>query len=83
MGIQPIHAAAANGNLNILRHLLTQGADPNARQQTGLTPLHTAAHSNNAQMAQLLLEFGADPSLTDDSGQTPAALAQTLGNEIV
>jgi ankyrin repeat protein len=34
-------------------------------------------------MAQLLLEFGADASLTDDSGQTPAALAQTLGNEIV
>ncbi len=77
--LQAIHAAAANGNLNILRQLLENGADANARQQKGFTPLHTAADNNSPDMAQLLIQFGADPTIADDSDQTPAHLAQEKG----
>ncbi len=79
--IQAVHAAAANGNLNILRHLLERGANANAQQQNRLTPLHTAADSNHAAMAQLLLKYGADPTLANDSGQTPADIAKAKGYE--
>jgi hypothetical protein len=79
--IQAVHAAAASGNLNILRQLLEHGANVNGRQQNGFTPLHTAADNNNPNMAQLLIEFGADPNLANDSGQTPTDLAKTKGHE--
>lgn len=81
MQIQAIHAAAANGNLTILRQLLEHGADANAHQQSGFTPLHTAADSNNPDVAKLLIKFGADSTITSDSGQTPVDLAKTKGHE--
>lgn len=77
MNITPVHAAAANGNLTVLRALLGKGANVNAQQQGGFTTLHEAARTNNVALAQLCLEFGADFHLTTDDGQTPLALAQT------
>ncbi|MCL4264463.1 MAG: ankyrin repeat domain-containing protein [Anaerolineae bacterium] len=77
MKITPVHAAAANGNLTVLRALLTKAADVNAQQQGGFTALHEAARTNNVALAQLCLEFGADFHVTTDDGQTPLALAQT------
>ena len=79
--VQAIHAAAANDNLTIMRQLLKQGANANARQQNGFTPLHTAADSNNIEMTQILINAGADPTITTDSGQTPIDLAQSKGHE--
>ncbi len=81
--IAPIHAAAANGSLSILRALLAKGANVNARQQSGLTPLHTAAGSNNPAMARLFLEHGADRSAASDNGQTAVDLALEKGYEAV
>jgi ankyrin repeat protein len=59
MSIQPIHAAAANGNLNILRALLEKGADVNARQSDDYTPLAQAVQSQNEAMIALLKQYGA------------------------
>ena len=83
MRIAPIHAAAANGNLNILKTLLAKGADVNARQQGGFTPLHTAADSNSPEMARLFLEYGADRDAVRDNGQTALDLALGKGHEAV
>lgn len=73
--IRAIHAAAANGNLVILRALLERGADVNARQQQEFTPLHTAADRADAEMARLFLGYGADPEARDASGRTAADIA--------
>lgn len=79
--IRPIHAAAANGNLAILRALLAHGADVNARQQHDFTPLHTAADRGDGEMARLFLEHGADVQARDASGRTAAQLARERGHE--
>ena len=59
MGIHPIHAAAANGNLAILKALLEKGADVNAQQAEGYTPLAQATQSQNEAMITLLQQYGA------------------------
>ena len=83
MRIQPIHAAAANGNLALLKALLEHGADANARQAGDFTPLHTAADNDSVAMARLLLDYGADPTIAGDNGQTPLALAEAKGHHTV
>jgi ankyrin repeat protein len=59
MRIQPIHAAAANGNLVILKVLLEKGADVNAKQADDYTPLAQAIQSQNEAMITLLRQYGA------------------------
>jgi ankyrin repeat protein len=71
MKITPVHAAAANNNLTVLRALLEKGADVNAQQQGGFTALHEAARANNVAMARLCLEFGADKELAAENGEKP------------
>lgn len=79
--IRPIHAAAANGNLVVLRALLEHGADVNARQQHAFTPLHTAADRGDGEMARLFLTHGADAGARDDGGRTAAQLAREQEHE--
>ena len=73
--IAPIHAAAANGSLPLLRLLLANGADVNAKQQNDFTPLHTAADNNDADMVHLLLEHGASVDAVTKDGRTPREIA--------
>jgi ankyrin repeat protein len=56
--------------------LLDNGADPNARQQSGFTPLHSAAQHGATELAQLLIERGADPASTTDNGETALSFAE-------
>jgi len=79
--IRPIHAAASNGNLVVLRALLQRGANVNARQQHDFTPLHTAADRGDGEMARLFLAHGADVQARDASGRTAAQLAQERGHD--
>ena len=79
--IQAIHAAAANGNITLLRALLAQGVDVNARQQQGFTPLHTAADRGDVAMAQLFLSHGADLHAVDSAGRTALDLAREKKHE--
>ena len=83
MHIQPIHAAAAGGNLAIVAALLDAGADVNARQQRDFTPLHTAADSGSVALAQLLLDHGADRAARTADGQTPFDIAAEKGHTAV
>jgi ankyrin repeat protein len=78
--IRPVHAAAANGNLTLLRALLERGADVNARQEGDFTPLHEAANNGHMAMAQLFLQHGADVNAKSAQGQTPLALALAKGH---
>jgi ankyrin repeat protein len=77
---------AVGGNrLEIARHLLNEGADPNQIDRRGITPLVYAAASDfgDAAMAKLLLDWGADPGLRDQDGQTPLDRARERGNSAV
>ena len=78
--VQPVHAAAASRNLDILRAVLEAGGDPNVPQQQGFVPLHEAASSGNREMAELLVKHGANPRLANDAGKTSIDLANDKGH---
>ncbi len=78
--VQPIHAAAASRNLDIMRAVLEAGADPNIPQQQGFLPLHEAATNGNREMAELLVKHGANPRLANDAGKTSIDLATEKGH---
>ncbi len=80
MKVQPLHAAVASRNADIVALMLEAGADPNARQQVGYTPLMEAAGSGNRSMVTMLLDAGADPSAKAEDGQTPADIARSRGH---
>jgi hypothetical protein len=65
----------------IVRLLLTSGADANQRGVNDYTPLHMAVAERNLLAVQRLLDAGADPLLRTriDDCETPAEMARSAG----
>ena len=65
----------------IIRLLLSFGADPNQRGINDYTALHMAVAERNAFAVQTLLDGGSDPELRTriDECETPLEMAQTAG----
>ena len=78
--VQPLHAAAANGSVEIARSLLDAGAPVNEPQPNGFTALHAAAFHGNAGLGTLLLERGAERAATTAEGKTAADIAAEKGH---
>jgi len=55
-----LHEAAAAGNIEDVKVLISEGADVNARDQQGLTPALIALHTCELGVVDLLVETGAD-----------------------
>jgi len=65
----------------IVRLLLSFGADPNGRGINDYTPLHMAVAERNHRAVQMLLDGGADPELRTriDDCDTPLEMANAAG----
>ncbi len=65
----------------IVRLLLSWGADPNGRGINDYTPLHMAVAERNHRAVQMLLDTGADPELRTriDDCDTPIEMATAAG----
>lgn len=71
----PLNLAVINGDFEIVRFLLADGYDVNARTDAGSypgeTPLHSVAYAGHTHIAELLLDYGADVNATDRYRYTP------------
>ena len=59
----------------LVRQLVEEGVDVDARQGDGATALHWAAHRDDRATAQLLLAAGATVNMANDLGATPLQVA--------
>ena len=67
----PLHIAASNGNVALLKMLVDNGANKDLISFTGGTPLHIAVKNCDQTAVQLLLANGAAVDLPDADGLTP------------
>ncbi|XP_044531938.1 ankyrin repeat and SOCS box protein 16 [Gracilinanus agilis] len=72
----PLQILAARGYTNCVRHLLLQGADPDARIG-GQAALHEACAQAQLDCVRLLLDFGANANVLSEEGMAPLHLCTT------
>lgn len=78
-GKRALHYAAQEGDVPVMRALLSHGADKEAFTDDGETPLRAAVGSDHHLAAKILLEEGAQPDLTRRGHFTPLQYATALG----
>ena len=75
-----LHWAAYRNDLDAVKRLLAEGADPNAVNRFGVTPLHEAATVGNAAMLEALLDAGGDANAAFGEGETVLMTAAHAGD---
>ena len=78
-GATPLYDAARTGTPEIVKNLLTYGADPNVATNAGVTPLHQAAARGSLDMVKELIKAGADVNAIAKNGRTPIFYAAARG----
>jgi len=67
----PLHVATKLGKLDVVKLLITNGADVNALNYKDRTPLHVAATHNQPLIAEYLVGHGADLNARSDILSVP------------
>jgi ankyrin repeat protein len=78
-----IHNAISEGNIFVVRALLSIGSDIEERDRKGQTPLVHAVRREHETIVHLLLEKGANPEAQDAKGRTPLMLAVQRGHKAI
>ncbi|XP_026281843.1 myotrophin [Frankliniella occidentalis] len=69
-GRAPIHYAADYGQEDVIRYLVSKGADVNAKDKHGISVLLAAVWEGHTSCVKLLLEKGASKEGTTPDGTT-------------
>jgi ankyrin repeat protein len=76
-GNTPLCIAVREGKLEMVRLLVSHGADVNAHyNEFNLTPLHRASADGQREMVKLLLSKGAKLNVKNRDGYTPLKIAK-------
>ncbi|GMG09608.1 unnamed protein product [Aspergillus oryzae] len=76
----PLGVASEEGNLEIVRTLLEQGADVTMADIDGWTPIYTASHIGHTEVVRLLIENGSNVNTSESGGCTPVNTACYQGH---
>lgn len=79
----PVNLCAARGKFNLLRALISMGADVNKTTSWGKTALMEACEHNFTSCAKLLLQNGADTEKVTVYSQTALSLAVEKNNKSI
>lgn len=75
-GYTPLHESATEGHHEVLRFLIEQGGNVDAKASNGYTPLHLAASGGHVECVKVLLEYGANINEHDDFRKTAIYTAE-------
>ena len=67
----------------VMKLLLSEGADINARNEDGNSALFFALKHGDCELARLLIKKGADYNIINEKGETPASIAVEEGYDVV
>lgn len=82
-GIAPVHLAAHNGDLQMIRLLCAYQCDPFLKTNDGLTVLHSAAEGDTVNVIYYFLkQYDMNVDVKDDKDCTPLHWAVIEGNEV-
>lgn len=76
VGLTALHQCALDGNLELAKTLVFNGADVNCIDSDGWTPLHGAAANGHTEMVRFLLLHGSNPTIATEDGDTPYKLTK-------
>ena len=75
----PLSCAVCWGRTDVVKVLIDNGADVNAKDDSGDTPLHWAAFTGARKITRMLIAAGADVNAKDSEGWTPLHMAALHG----
>ncbi len=81
-GFTALHFAAFHGNMNLIRLLVSNGADANAQNRQGINMLHVSAQGDNPVSLAYFLDLGLDINSRDFRKSTPLHWAAFSGAEL-
>ena len=74
-------AASYDGNFDLVRSLIAEGADPNATNEYGETGVMVAAENGYDAIIEFLLDNGAKINAKDKDGDTALDIARYYGHQ--
>jgi len=77
-GRTALHFAVDRHREDIVKFLVSCGANVNAAEQDGSTPLHYACVCENENLIEFLIKHGADHTLLNEDGQSAASIAPAM-----
>ena len=81
--VSPLLRAAGQGDLDIVKLLIQNGADVNSKGIAGRTPLHGVIEfhpTNCIEIMEILLKNGASVNALDNCNRSPLHVAAKIGN---
>lgn len=75
-----LHRAAHDGNLDLVRKLISESCDVNLLDVDGYTPLMLAARAGHGSMCELLISYGAKCDIETARNETALSLARENSN---
>lgn len=79
-GLNPLHRAAGEGDVQAIERLVGAGADLEAKDARSMSPLHWAAAQGQAQALVALLSAGANVKARDEDGRSALHYAAMMGH---